>query len=72
MDESMNFVAPLLAVVVGVLSGFFKNPPLSSALTRSNLLLTVKCEAAKRLLRMQAILRVGVVSCPEEVVISGF
>ena len=35
MDRSMNFVASLLAVVVGVLSGFFKKPTLSSTLTRS-------------------------------------
>jgi len=37
-----------------------------------NLLLTVKCKAAKRLLRVQAIIRVGVVSevsRPEEVVV---
>ena len=31
----MNFVASLLAVVVDVLSGFFKKPTLSSTLTRS-------------------------------------
>ena len=68
----MNFVASLLAVVVGVRSGFFKKPTLSSTLTRSKF--ATYREAAKRLLRMQTIIRVGVVGemfRPEEVVISG-
>ena len=73
----MNFLASLLAVVVGVLSGFFKKPTLSSTLARSKFATyreVWSSEAAKRLLWVQAIPRVGLVgevSRPEELVISG-